>query len=56
MMDTGLPQPTLAKIWQQADQDGDGKLSRQEFIAAMCLCEAALKVSIIREHFFVDIS
>jgi hypothetical protein len=43
LMDTGLPQPTLAKIWQQADQDGDGKLSRQEFIAAMCLCEAAKK-------------
>lgn len=43
LLDTGLPQPTLAKIWQQADQDGDGKLSRHEFIAAMCLCEAALK-------------
>ena len=43
LLQCGLPQPTLAQIWQLSDQDGDGRLSRSEFIAAMSLCDAASK-------------
>ena len=43
LLQCGLPQPTLAQIWQLADQDSDGRLSRAEFVAAMSLCDAASK-------------
>ena len=38
---TGLPQISLAKIWELADQDKDGRLSSTEFVSAMALCDAA---------------
>ena len=38
---TGLPQISLAKIWELADQDKDGRLSSIEFVSAMALCDAA---------------
>lgn len=34
---SGLPQETLSKIWALSDQDADGRLSVQEFCAAMHL-------------------
>ena len=38
---TGLPQMTLAKIWQLSDIDNDGKLSQEEFVLAMHLSDMA---------------
>ena len=37
----GLPQNVLAQIWNLADFDKDGKLSLEEFILAMHLCDYA---------------
>ena len=36
---TGLHTGTLAKIWQLADLDKDGRLSCEEFVVAMHLAE-----------------
>ena len=41
MNGTGLPQTTLAKIWQLSDIDNDGKLSQEEFVLAMHLCDTS---------------
>lgn len=38
---TGLAQMILAKIWQLSDIDNDGKLSQDEFVLAMHLCDSA---------------
>lgn len=38
-MQTQLPQPTLARIWSLSDTDADGRLSCDEFILAMHLCD-----------------
>lgn len=37
LMDSKLPVETLGKIWDLADQDKDGMLDRNEFIAVSCL-------------------
>ena len=41
MSGTGLAQLTLAQIWQLSDIDKDGKLSQEEFVLAMHLCDTA---------------
>ncbi|KAI4469626.1 eh domain [Holotrichia oblita] len=41
MMQTKLPQATLAQIWALADMDADGRLGCEEFVLAMHLCEQA---------------
>ncbi len=41
LMQTGLPQAVLAQVWNLADYDKDGKLSLDEFINAMHLCDFA---------------
>merc|ERR1719433_512230 len=43
LLQTGLAQQTLAAVWNLADIDKDGKLSVEEFILAMYLCEMAQK-------------
>lgn len=42
LVQSKLPQVTLAQIWTLADVDGDGRLSCDEFILAMFLCEKAM--------------
>ncbi|XP_015021343.2 intersectin-2 isoform X2 [Drosophila mojavensis] len=42
LVQSKLPQVTLAQIWTLADIDGDGRLSCDEFILAMFLCEKAM--------------
>lgn len=39
LMQTALAQGTLAQVWSLADYDKDGKLSLEEFIIAMHLCD-----------------
>merc|ERR1719348_1293287 len=39
LLQTGLAQQTLASVWNISDIDKDGKLSVEEFILAMHLCE-----------------
>ncbi|XP_045456097.1 intersectin-1 [Melitaea cinxia] len=41
MLQSRLPQNTLAQIWALADLDSDGKLGCEEFVLAMYLCERA---------------
>ncbi|XP_061381819.1 intersectin-1 isoform X2 [Danaus plexippus] len=41
MLQSRLPQLTLAQIWALADLDSDGKLGCEEFVLAMYLCERA---------------
>jgi hypothetical protein len=41
LLQVGLPQPTLVQVWNLADYDKDGKLSLEEFIIAMHLCDFA---------------
>ncbi|GJQ83722.1 putative Eps15 homology domain protein [Trypoxylus dichotomus] len=41
MMQTKLPQATLAQIWALSDMDADGRLGCEEFVLAMHLCEQA---------------
>merc|ERR1719481_1532922 len=43
LLQTGLAQQTLATVWNLADIDKDGKLSVEEFIVAMHLCEMGMK-------------
>jgi len=43
LLQTGLAQQTLAGVWNLSDIDKDGKLSCEEFILAMYLCEVAMK-------------
>nr|XP_022911735.1 epidermal growth factor receptor substrate 15-like 1 isoform X5 [Onthophagus taurus] len=43
LMDSKLPLETLGKIWDLADQDKDGSLDRNEFVAAMHLVYKALE-------------
>ena len=49
LLQSGLPQLSLAKIWELADQDKDGRLSSGEFVSAMALCEAASRGTPIPE-------
>ncbi|XP_022910047.2 intersectin-1 isoform X2 [Onthophagus taurus] len=41
MVQTKLPQSTLAQIWALSDMDADGRLGCEEFVLAMHLCEQA---------------
>ena len=41
LVQSSLPQNVLAQIWSLADYDKDGKLSFEEFILAMHLCDYA---------------
>ncbi|XP_028157205.1 intersectin-2 isoform X2 [Ostrinia furnacalis] len=41
MLQSRLPQQSLAQIWALADLDSDGKLGCEEFVLAMYLCEQA---------------
>lgn len=41
LMQSKLPQATLAQIWAMSDIDEDGRLSCEEFVLAMYLCEIA---------------
>ncbi|KAH8413568.1 hypothetical protein KR009_012294 [Drosophila setifemur] len=42
LVQSKLPQVTLAQIWTLSDIDGDGRLNCDEFILAMFLCEKAM--------------
>ncbi|XP_037915004.1 intersectin-1 isoform X2 [Hermetia illucens] len=42
MVQTKLPQATLAQIWALSDMDSDGRLGCEEFVLAMYLCEKGL--------------
>ncbi|XP_045464724.1 intersectin-1 isoform X2 [Harmonia axyridis] len=41
MIQSKLPQNILAQIWSLSDMDADGRLSCEEFVLAMHLCEIA---------------
>lgn len=41
MLQTKLPQATLAQIWALSDMDSDGRLGCDEFVLAMYLCDLA---------------
>lgn len=41
LLQSKLPQATLAQIWALSDIDSDGRLSCEEFVLAMYLCEIA---------------
>ncbi|XP_034243922.1 intersectin-1 isoform X2 [Thrips palmi] len=41
MVSTGVPQRVLASIWGLADMDSDGRLSCEEFVLALHLCDMA---------------
>ncbi|PNF24527.1 Intersectin-1 [Cryptotermes secundus] len=41
MVQTQLAQPVLAQIWALADMDSDGRLSCEEFVLALHLCDMA---------------
>lgn len=41
LLQSKLPQATLAQIWALADIDSDGRLGCDEFVLAMYLCEIA---------------
>lgn len=43
MVMTKLPQTILAQIWNLSDMDSDGKLSCDEFVLSMHLCEMGLR-------------
>lgn len=43
MVQTKLPQASLAQIWALADMDSDGRLGCEEFVLAMYLCDIALQ-------------
>lgn len=43
MVMTKLPQSILAQIWNLSDMDSDGKLSCDEFVLCMHLCEMGLR-------------
>merc|ERR1719367_18049 len=43
LLQTGLAQQTLASVWNISDIDKDGKLSVEEFILAMHLCDMGQK-------------
>merc|ERR1719225_671550 len=43
LLQTGLAQQTLAAVWNLSDIDKDGKLSVEEFILAMHLCDMGQK-------------
>lgn len=43
LMQSKLPQMTLAQIWSLADMDQDGRLGCEEFVLAMYLCDLGLQ-------------
>ncbi|GAB0098546.1 intersectin-1 [Sergentomyia squamirostris] len=55
MVQSKLPQLTLAKIWKLSDRDKDGKLGCEEFVLAMHLCDMAIKGQEIPEELPPDL-
>ncbi|XP_070071561.1 intersectin-1 isoform X2 [Drosophila takahashii] len=56
LVQSKLPQVTLAQIWTLSDIDGDGRLNCDEFILAMFLCEKAMggeKIPVTLPHDWV---
>ena len=55
-MATALPQQILASVWGLSDLDADGRLSCEEFILAMHLCDVARQVKklLFKENFVKD--
>lgn len=47
LLQSKLPQATLAQIWALSDIDSDGRLSCDEFVLAMYLCEIASQGEVI---------
>lgn len=47
LMGTGLPQQILATVWALSDLDSDGRLSCEEFILSMHLCDVFRQVGLI---------
>lgn len=39
LLGTSLPQPILAQVWGLSDMDADGRLSSEEFVLALHLCD-----------------
>lgn len=39
LLQTKVPQQTLAQIWAMSDRDADGRLGCEEFVLALFLCE-----------------
>jgi intersectin len=39
LLQTKVPQQTLAQIWSMSDRDADGRLGCEEFVLALYLCE-----------------
>ncbi len=39
LLQTNVPQASLAKIWALSDRDSDGRLGCEEFVLALYLCE-----------------
>lgn len=42
LVQSKLPQATLAQIWALSDMDSDGRLGCEEFVLAMYLCDRAI--------------
>lgn len=43
LVQSKLPQPTLAQIWSLSDMNSDGRLGCEEFVLAMYLCDLVLQ-------------
>ncbi|CAF0787535.1 unnamed protein product [Brachionus calyciflorus] len=55
LVQTGLPQAVLVQVWNLADYDKDGKLSYEEFIIAMHLCDFAKAGNILPSSLPVEL-
>lgn len=42
LLQTKVPQGTLAQIWSLSDMDADGRLGCEEFVLALYLCELCM--------------
>lgn len=55
LMQSKLPQATLAQIWSLSDMDQDGRLGCEEFVLAMYLCDLALQGESIPKVLPIDL-
>jgi len=46
LLETGLPQNILAQVWALSDLDSDGRLSTEEFVLSLHLCDVARQVNV----------